>query len=226
MNAQRPKAILFDLDDTLSDRAVAVSEFVSTLWEEQPAHLDKESFVKRCVERDSNGYGSREKFFEGLSIDLSLGKTLLREIQTRYFDAVSCRAIAAAGMESAIYQLTQLDIKIGIVTNGKSIAQRKKISSLGIDEIVGAVAISEEVGVKKPSGQIFLTACRELGTEPRECWYVGDHPLNDVWGSSKAGFSSGWVHRGRSWLDEIARCYVVAEADVGSAVDTILKLTE
>ena len=49
------------------------------------------------------------------------------------------------------------------------------------------VYTSADFVFKKPCGDMFLAATKNLGLEPKDCWYCGDSFNNDVIGSSKAG---------------------------------------
>jgi HAD superfamily hydrolase (TIGR01509 family) len=49
----------------------------------------------------------------------------------------------------------------------------------GLADLVGAVALSCEVGREKPDPLIFLKACSDLGVDPRRTLMVGDSPARD-----------------------------------------------
>jgi putative hydrolase of the HAD superfamily len=42
-------------------------------------------------------------------------------------------------------------------------------------------------------------ALAELGFDARSIWFVGDHPLNDVIGSSAAGLTGVWLNVAGDW---------------------------
>jgi putative hydrolase of the HAD superfamily len=48
---------------------------------------------------------------------------------------------------------------------------------------------SVEVGICKPDPEIYLTACRRLGVEPRECVYVGDGGSRELTGAAAVGMT-------------------------------------
>jgi FMN phosphatase YigB (HAD superfamily) len=49
----------------------------------------------------------------------------------------------------------------------------------GLDDVVGAYALSFEYGVEKPHPKLFLSACDQLGVDPRGTLMVGDNPTRD-----------------------------------------------
>ena len=57
----------------------------------------------------------------------------------------------------------------------------------------GAVS-SAEVGVSKPSPEIFETALKKAGVEAKSCIHVGDDYEDDIVGASNAGIASIWLN--------------------------------
>ena len=58
-----------------------------------------------------------------------------------------------------------------------------------------AVVTSEQAGSIKPNPEIFLHLARLLDLAPDSILYVGDNPIPDVLGPSRAGMKSAWVNR-------------------------------
>jgi HAD superfamily hydrolase (TIGR01509 family) len=56
---------------------------------------------------------------------------------------------------------------------------RRHVAAAGLDELIGAYALSFEVGREKPDPQLFLKACADLGCDPRRTLMVGDNPARD-----------------------------------------------
>jgi 2-haloalkanoic acid dehalogenase type II len=57
------------------------------------------------------------------------------------------------------------------------------------------VLTSENARAIKPNPEIFLTMARRLRLPPEEILYVGDNPIPDVLGPSRAGMRAAWVNR-------------------------------
>ena len=55
--------------------------------------------------------------------------------------------------------------------------------------------LSREFGFVKPHPGIFLEATKALRVGPRECVYIGDLLLSDVWGAQRAGMKAVLVRR-------------------------------
>ena len=57
------------------------------------------------------------------------------------------------------------------------------------------VLTSENARAIKPNPEIFLKMARRLRLPPEEILYVGDNPIPDVLGPSRAGMRAAWVNR-------------------------------
>ncbi|MET0976914.1 MAG: HAD family hydrolase [Leifsonia sp.] len=86
-------------------------------------------------------------------------------------------------------------IRLAIVTNGPSGAQRAKLEALGIDDSFDAVFVSAEVGAAKPDPAIFDFAMAELDADAETTWHVGDLLDKDVAGAQAAGIRGVWLNR-------------------------------
>ncbi|MFI6791433.1 HAD family hydrolase [Nonomuraea sp. NPDC050383] len=64
---------------------------------------------------------------------------------------------------------------------------RDFLARTGIDRQVAAQVYSDEVGVRKPNPEMILLACRALGVDPADVWYVGDTHDRDVVCGARAG---------------------------------------
>jgi putative hydrolase of the HAD superfamily len=96
------------------------------------------------------------------------------------------------GAEAVFDFLQQQSIRIGVITNGFSLIQRRKISRLAIANRIDTLVISEEVGAHKPDHGIFRFALQSISASPivvspAATWHVGDHLINDIAGASTAG---------------------------------------
>ena len=84
---------------------------------------------------------------------------------------------------------------LGIISNGDSMQQRRKLQAVGILERFAVVVVSNDLGISKPKRDIFDAACRTAGRRPEECIYVGDDLEADVRGSVNAGWRCIWLNR-------------------------------
>ncbi len=88
-------------------------------------------------------------------------------------------------------------IVVGIVSNtisGRGV--RATLERYGIADLIGPAAYSEEIGVRKPGGEIFEAALAGLETDRADVLYVGDKALNDGRGAREAGIGTICLLRG------------------------------
>ena len=98
------------------------------------------------------------------------------------------RARLAAGARELIDTLQAAGYRVGLLTNGPSAMQRRKLAVTGLDRVLDAIAISEEIGASKPDERAYLRAAELLGTEPAQTAMAGDRLDWDVEGPLRAGY--------------------------------------
>lgn len=85
--------------------------------------------------------------------------------------------------------LKGMGLKLGIISNTASLFQVfDSLEEYGIRDYFSDVTLSSVTGLRKPCGDIFTVAMRQLQVTPEHCAYVGDTISRDVVGSKKAGF--------------------------------------
>lgn len=182
------KAIIFDLDDTLYGekeyvrsgyRAIAnfipkVERMEEKLW---CAFEQKKSAIDEVL--TAEGIYTEELKQKCLSI------YRLHEPNIHFYE----------GAKELLVQLRADGYMLGIITDGRPEGQRAKIKSLGIDELVDSVIVTDELGgveYRKPNTKAFLKM-KELFDVPfGEMCYVGDNISKDFIAPQKLGISSIW----------------------------------
>jgi putative hydrolase of the HAD superfamily len=94
--------------------------------------------------------------------------------------------------------------RLGIISNGNTEQQQKKLSQTGILERFDVVIVSEEIGVAKPKPDIFLSACLRSGVKARQCSYVGDSLQDDALAAEAVGMRGIWLNRSNLSAPQIA----------------------
>ncbi len=92
---------------------------------------------------------------------------------------------------------------LGVFSNADDDFLLPLIATTGIEW--AAVATSESARVYKPMTAAFEHIAGMLGATPSRTWYVGDHLLDDVLGSNRAGMTSIWVNRDGNNFDGESR---------------------
>ena len=81
-------------------------------------------------------------------------------------------------------------VRIGLVTDGKSCAQRRKIEALGLAGKLDAVICSDDIDAPKPGVESFVAAAALIGAPVEACIYIGDDPSKDFIGPRRLGMET------------------------------------
>jgi putative hydrolase of the HAD superfamily len=96
------------------------------------------------------------------------------------------------GAVDCIAALVRDGIPIGILTNGWSPLQEKKIAR-ALGYFPGPVLVSEAIGAYKPSADAFRLLEATLDCPGSGLWYVGDNPVADIDGARSYGLRAVWL---------------------------------
>jgi len=92
------------------------------------------------------------------------------------------------GMDELLTAADDAAIPVGIVSNALcGDVHREYLAEIGWDKRFALEVYSDEVGVRKPNPEMVHIACRALGVQPDETWYVGDNFDRDVVCGRRAG---------------------------------------
>lgn len=219
------KGIVFDLDHTLFDRYKTFEEISYKLFEDYKDNLlvGREKFYEIMCEADmkKNHYGWKEEdayaresgIFKEIPKPMSYAEAL-----TGYFHSF---AVKYDFVDELLIKLRK-KYAVALITNGPSDRQRAKLRLLGFEDKFDFIYISGEHGIHKPEVYPFEYTAKKLGISPSELLYVGDHPVNDVDASRRAGYTPVWVKTIPEWqFDELARAEY--EVDSVKSLPEILK---
>jgi HAD superfamily hydrolase (TIGR01549 family) len=207
---------LFDLDNTLADRAAAFRQWSEAFVSEQRLG---HSAVAALIEADDDGQATRPDFFRAVKqrFDLQASiESLTTDYRTRYpYRYYRSEPDTLAGLR----RLREVGWKVAVVTNGPP-SQEEKIRLTGLEGVVDAWCVSEMVGASKPEPWIFEEAARRCGA-PLTGWMVGDSPEADIAGGIAVGLRTVWLTRGRAWR-ESSYWPDAAVPTIGDAIQIIL----
>ncbi len=219
---EKPKAILFDLCDTLylfdpsrfSRIQVGGKEVFSTLGLvhevlSQSASIPFETFhavfaqtsqeIDRLRGKEHREVSSEEKF--GVILKrLGLGpeqvpSSLLGEMVSAHMNALAS-ALVLPPAHLKLLQSLKGRYRLGIVSNfDHSPTVYDLLAREGLQAYFDTVVISAEVGWRKPRPEIFQQALERLSLEAKEVLFVGDNPLMDVGGAQEVGMPVFWFNR-------------------------------
>lgn len=203
-----PKAILFDLDDTILTfgrrplliREVA-EEFADALAPADPA------VVATAVEAKFRWFWSDEarhkqwRFtLEAARIevmrlafaDLGVDEVHARPFAERFHAAREAQIAFFPRALETIEALKAGGVKLALVTNGDAAPQRAKVERFDLARLFDHVQIEGEAGFGKPEERAYLHAMQALGVGPHETWMVGDNLEWEVAAPQRLGIYAIW----------------------------------
>ncbi len=208
----RIRGVLFDLDDTLADSSAVEERIwndVATLIASRFDGLDRDALRSRYLEALHRHYPA----LAAGDIDLPAFRRLrladalepwgpledeLLEAYIAEKARIADEMVPAPGAIETVRELRERGIRVGVLTNGPSGFQRRKLETSGVGAEVDAIAVSGELGVAKPDERAFELALALLGTAAAETAMVGDSLENDVLGALRAGLAAAvWMPGGR-----------------------------
>ena len=202
------EAVLFDLDETLTDRSASIRGYAAVFSDDFASSLDRGNVTEvelAIASLDEDGYRPREEFYAALAEHLPWTTVpTASTIGEHWREWFPKNSVGRLGMHETLAALAHSGRRLGIVTNGTELTQSAKIEYLGLGKYVKVVVISEAAGYKKPEPEIFWMALDGVGTGPEATVFVGDHPLKDVVGASDAGLKSVWFEGGKhAWPSDL-----------------------
>lgn len=198
-----PSTVLFDLDNTLTHRRQSVTAFARRFWADFGAKLGSIEFehVENLIQLgDGGGYRPKAEMFAMMARDLPWLEPMVAEVMRDYWYRQSPKCmIPREGMSLVLDRLQENNVRLGMITNGRTVVQNATIDALGIRHFFEVILISEAVSIRKPDRQIFEMALEKLDSQAEMTWYVGDNPTSDIGGAKNAGLRTVWVSDGQMW---------------------------
>jgi HAD superfamily hydrolase (TIGR01509 family) len=222
-----PKAVLFDLDDTLWPIGPVIVRAEQILHAWLLAHAPR---VAQRFSIDSLRQARLALLARQPAFHLDLGALRRAGLHA---------AFAEAGEDSALVELAMVEFfaarnavvpfddvlpgllrlkqrtELGSISNGNA-----DLQAIGMAEHFSVSVAAHQLGCAKPDPAIFLAACARLGVAPADAVYVGDDLLLDVLGAQRAGLRAAWMNRTASsaHLDHGVTPDAIV-ADVGQLLD-------
>ncbi|HEY4392169.1 MAG TPA: HAD family hydrolase [Paenibacillus sp.] len=211
--ALSPRAVFFDVDDTLYDHLIPFRqalEHVLHTNEQFPyeAAYHRMRYYSDYLSAQAGGtptHGTvllemrRNRFkFSLEEFGLHLTDSQADMVQEEYLQHQFTIQLFD-GAKQLIEQLKDRDVTVGLITNGPPQHQMQKITALGLRDIIPAelIFISGAVGITKPDRGLFDHVAGKLGLPTDACCYIGDSWRNDVVGALNGGWNVIWFnHRG------------------------------
>jgi HAD superfamily hydrolase (TIGR01549 family) len=203
------KAVLFDLDDTLFDhkhsRLTALRALQVKVPQLQAATLEElEQEHEKLLSADYGQVldgkisivdGTTRRIAKlcsiyGVDLNLEEAKTITNVYNQEY---MKNRQPVPGSI--ALLKVLKKQTVLGVVTNGLVEPQMEKLRVCQMDGLLDFVVVSEAVGYKKPSKEIFEAGLKQANVKPSDAVYVGDSWFSDVLPAVSVGMKAIWLNR-------------------------------
>lgn len=180
------KAIFFDLDGTLADTA---PDLIGTLHRLQAEHDRRATPFEQLRPMVSNGVRGLLGVGFGLTPDMADYPPMAKRFLDLYADALCIETRLFAGMAELLDALDAKGIAWGVVTNKAERFARPIIETLGLAGRSRCIVGGDTAARAKPHPDPLLHACQVSGTNPLDCFYVGDD-IRDITAGRAAGMQT------------------------------------
>ena len=216
--AQAPRAIFFDLGDTLLDIVshdrerglTGVLKFASPGALAGPLQNGSGAEQRLIADLAEYGRGLDERFeplcvrhmleyrqidfhrllYGRFGIEFSIDEDRL---EWEYWDA-SLELRLAPGLEAALEACAARGIMMAVISNTtyRGWILEKELERLGVRGYFDFVMASAEFGIRKPDPLLFEIALRRMNVLPGDAWYIGNSTMVDCAGAAAAGMIPAW----------------------------------
>jgi putative hydrolase of the HAD superfamily len=205
--AELPRAILFDLDDTLlrayvnperawaavieahspllgpltpGAAAQAIQRYAREFWSDPERHR----FWRQRL------YESRREIVRRALPELSLD--VARQLADRFSALRDEEMHLYPGAHETLDALRARGVRLGCITNGESQSQRRKLERFELAHRFEHIQIESEQGFGKPEERAYRHALECLAVTAAELWIVGDNLEWEVAAPQRLGIHAIW----------------------------------
>ena len=209
------KAAFFDLDNTLvhRDKSIAAySEKFSNDYYRVLSEVDADEIANVIYSQDNGGYLTINSPYKTIkdAVSNELHKLFSRgssvkveDVREHWINNFPENAVPMHGANELLSYLSDQGCYVGIISNGADKSRKSTARRLESFCHIKQIVSSESAGVSKPSIEIFTMSALDAGFTPDQCWFIGDHPVNDIDGARKAGMQTIWLNGFHSWPENL-----------------------
>ncbi len=207
-----PRAILFDLDDTIlsaSAHRLAIMSDVATRHAPSLSDVSADDLLAALRDGANAFWADPTRQREG-RLDPHEATRAIAKIALEGLGATDAAALAASiahdymteqdaslepfpGAIETLEKLRGKGVRLALITNGGAEGQRGKVVRFGLERYFECIVIEGEFGVGKPDERVYRHALATLATEPEDAWMVGDNLEWEVATPQRLGLRGIWV---------------------------------
>jgi putative hydrolase of the HAD superfamily len=241
--ARRVDGVLLDVDDTLVDTRAAFEQALGAVARTYLPQLPTDALDDVLAIWRADVVGHYRRYTRGEISYVEQRRARANELHERFggpvldeagfarWDDVFETAFADAwraheDAPGAVAELVGTGLAVGALTNAATAYQTGKLHRAGLGHVPVLVG-TDTLGVGKPAPEVFLEACRRLGTAPERTAYVGDELDIDAVAAAAVGLVGVWLDRpGPRRVDVGDDALAAAEAAGVRVVTTLTGLAD
>lgn len=188
MSQPNIKAVLFDLDDTLIDTAPDFIRIIRVMCAKHNHPCPTDTAIREQVSAGARAM-VRLMFGDELANVADTDEQLLayrQEFLDLYEQDICVDSRLFDGLDELLKNLENQDIAWGIVTNKPRYLAENLLEKLDLTERCAVLVCPDDVANTKPNPEPMFLACRQLGIDPKNAIYIGDH-IRDIQAGQSAG---------------------------------------
>ncbi|MFV1985512.1 MAG: HAD family hydrolase [Thiohalomonadales bacterium] len=170
------KTVLFDLDGTLVDTAPDLADALNYT-------LSKNGFQELSLDdirpHVSNGSIALIEFGFNISSEEQNFKLYREQLLDFYTKNIANKSCLFSGFDNVLNAIEEKGLNWGIVTNKPSYLTDPLLKKLNLYNRAATVVSSDTLEFRKPHPAPMLYACKQAGSKPSECVFIGD-ALRDI----------------------------------------------
>ncbi|MCM1356142.1 MAG: YjjG family noncanonical pyrimidine nucleotidase [Staphylococcus sp.] len=113
------------------------------------------------------------------------------ELDEIYLTRLAEQTALIDGAREILTHLRAHDYNIGILSNGFTDVQHRKLTNTGLAPLVDLVVLSDDIGVNKPDTRLYVYAMERAGNnDPEAHTMVGDNRSTDIEGAIRSGWNA------------------------------------
>lgn len=207
MAAPLPPVLLFDLDDTILRFSAGQPNCWRLALEQHAAGRTDHAELLRAIEREgsefwalaSRAFWGRQNMHaarRSIACSALAARGVALDLCHRIADEMTERKEALVrpfdGALEALAALRQRGHRLGLLTNGSSAFQRRKLSRFELEPLFDVILIEGELGYGKPDRRVFERALGFFGVSSRDTCMIGDNLEADIAAARGLGIPAIW----------------------------------
>jgi HAD superfamily hydrolase (TIGR02253 family) len=195
------KAIIFDLDNTLTDfvkmKEMAVDAAVDAMVDAGLTLPREELRKKIYAVYDEQGIEYQKVFDKFLQEELGrIDYKVLASAVVAYRRVRDSALVLYPHVTMALMELVKRGLRLAVISDAPGMQAWLRLCHLNLQHFFEHVVTIEDTGERKPSPQPFRKALSLLSVDASEALMVGDWPERDVVGAAKLGMKTVFARYG------------------------------